>query len=53
MVFLVKIAMKPYSLDLRQKIIDVYENEPISQRHKRKALWSGPELYSEAVETTS
>lgn len=24
--------MRPYSLDLRQKIIDVYENEVISQR---------------------
>lgn len=24
--------MKAYSLDLRQKIIDTYENEPISQR---------------------
>ncbi|WP_346294146.1 transposase [Sphaerothrix gracilis] len=28
--------MKPYSLDLRQKIIDVYENEPISQRQLAK-----------------
>lgn len=28
--------MKPYSLDLRQKIIDVYESEPISQRHLAK-----------------
>jgi transposase len=25
--------MKAYSLDLRQKIIDIYENESISQRH--------------------
>ena len=28
--------MKAYSIDLRQKIIDVYENEQISQRHLAK-----------------
>ena len=28
--------MKPYSLDLRQKIIDVYETVPISQRQLAK-----------------
>ncbi|MBO9998932.1 MAG: transposase [Cyanobacteria bacterium SID2] len=28
--------MKPYSLNFRQKIIDVYESEPISQRHLAK-----------------
>lgn len=28
--------MKPYSLDLRQKIVTVYENEPISQRQLAK-----------------
>lgn len=28
--------MKAYSLDLRQKIIETYENEPISQRNLAK-----------------
>lgn len=28
--------MKPYSLDFRNKIIDIYESEPISQRHLAK-----------------
>jgi len=29
-------SLKPYSLNFRQKIIDVYESEPISQRHLAK-----------------
>lgn len=28
--------MKPYSLDFRKKIIDIYESEPISQRRLAK-----------------
>lgn len=31
-----KLEMKAYSIDLRQKIIDVYENEEISQRQLAK-----------------
>lgn len=30
--------MKAYAIDLRQKIIDVYENEGISQRQLAKRL---------------
>lgn len=30
--------MKAYSIDLRQKIIEVYENEEISQRQLAKRL---------------
>ncbi len=33
---LLELAMKAYSLDLRQKIIDVYLNEEISQRQLAK-----------------
>ena len=30
------IGLKPYSLDFRKKIIDIYESEPISQRRLAK-----------------
>ena len=33
---MLKLEMKVYSIDLRQKIIDVYENEEISQRQLAK-----------------
>ena len=33
---MLELEMKAYSIDLRQKIIDVYENEQISQRHLAK-----------------
>ncbi|NJR67436.1 MAG: IS630 family transposase, partial [Synechococcales cyanobacterium CRU_2_2] len=34
--------MKSYSLDLRQKVIETYENEPISQRQLAKRFRVAP-----------
>lgn len=41
--------MKAYSLDLRQKIIETYENEPISQRHLAKRFRVAPSFVTKLL----
>jgi transposase len=45
--------MKAYSIDLRQKIIDVYEKEKISQRQLAKRLRERPQLYCQVTQAIS
>ena len=45
--------MKAYSIDLRQKIIDVYENEEISQRQLAKRLRERSQLYCQVTQAVS
>lgn len=41
--------MKAYSLDLRQKIIDTYEHEPISQRDLAKRFRVAPSFVTKLL----
>jgi transposase len=41
--------MKAYSVDLRQKIIETYENEPISQRHLAKRFRVAPSFVTKLL----
>jgi len=41
--------MKAYSLDCRRKIIDTYENEPISQRHLAKRFRVAPSFVTKLL----
>ncbi len=41
--------MKSYSLDLRQKVIETYENEPISQRQLAKRFRVAPSFVTKLL----
>lgn len=45
--------MKAYSLDLRQKIIEVYENEEISIASTSEKVSCSPQLYCQVTEAVS
>ena len=44
--------LKAYSLDLRQKIVDTYRNESISQRQLAKRFRARQEFCNQAIKAT-